>query len=473
MLFTSFEFLIFLPVVFFLYWFVFNKTTQWQNALILVSSYVFYGWWNWKFLGLLLLSTLIDYSFGFWIAEGSGKKRTFFLWLSILNNLLVLCIFKYYNFFVSEAQHLLDHMGLHTNPYLIKVLLPVGISFYTFHGMSYVLDIYRGNFKPVRSFVDYSVFVSFFPLLVAGPIERATHLLPQIQKPRVFDYGQGVRGLRLILWGLFKKMVIANTLSPVVDDIFANYHGYPGSVLLLGAVYFSFQIYCDFSGYTDIALGVANLFGFELLSNFKFPYFARDVAEFWRRWHISLSSWFRDYIYIPLGGSRVSKIKAVRNIFIIFLISGFWHGANWTFIAWGGIHAVGFLPLLLLNTNRKNIQQVVALDRKLPTLYEVLCMLATFAFVTAAWVFFRSENIGKAIDYLFSIRKNLLTNPPYKSFLVLYIIPFVIIDWCFRRNERDLHFISNRFIRYAIYFVALLVIGYHSGNNSSFIYFQF
>jgi alginate O-acetyltransferase complex protein AlgI len=473
MLFTSFEFLIFLPVVFSLYWFVFNRSKDSQNALILLSSYVFYGWWNWKFLGLLLLSTLIDYSFGFWVSKSTPKRRKLFLVLSILNNLLVLGIFKYYNFFVQEAQHFLDHAGLHTNPYLIKVVLPVGISFYTFHGMSYVIDIYRGNFKPVRSFVDYSVFVSFFPLLVAGPIERATHLLPQIQQPREFRYEQGIQGLRLILWGLFKKMVIANTLAPIVDDIFKNYGGYSGSTLVLGAVFFSFQIYGDFSGYTDIALGVAKLFGFELLSNFKFPYFSRDVAEFWRRWHISLSSWFRDYVYIPLGGSRSGKVKAIRNTFIIFLISGFWHGANWTYIAWGAIHALGFLPLLLLGMNRNNTKEVVAQKSRFPAFREWVGMLTTFVFVTLAWVFFRAETIHKAIAYLWRIRIGLFTVPSYKSFLFLYIIPFIVIDWCFRRNERELVFFHNRFARYAVYLVALFAIAYHSGNNSSFIYFQF
>jgi len=473
MLFTSFSFLIFLPIVFILYWFLFNRSLKYQNAFLLLSSYVFYGWWNWKFLGLLLLSTLIDYSFGFWVAEGSNAKRKLFLVLSILNNLLVLCIFKYYNFFVLEAQHALGQAGIHMHPYLIKVLLPVGISFYTFHGMSYVIDIYRNNFKPVRSFVDYAVFVSFFPLLVAGPIERATHLIPQIQQPRTFKYEQAVQGLRLMLWGFFKKMVIANTLSPIVDDIFANYTHYSGSTLVLGAIYFSFQIYCDFSGYTDIALGVAKLFGFELLTNFKFPYFSRDVAEFWRRWHISLSSWFRDYVYIPLGGSRSGKIKAVRNTFIIFLISGFWHGANWTYIAWGGIHALGFLPLLLLGKNRKNSTEVVAHDRWFPGFGELVSMIGTFLFVTAAWVFFRAETIGKAIGYLSSMSRGLFTNPTYKSFLFLYVIPFVVLDWCFRRNERELTFFSGNFIRYAIYTTAVILLLAHSGSNASFIYFQF
>jgi alginate O-acetyltransferase complex protein AlgI len=473
MLFTSFEFLLFLPIVFFFYWFVCKNSLPAQNALILISSYVFYGWWNWKFLGLLLLSTLIDYTFGFLVFKGSGKKKKLFLVLSLLNNLLVLGFFKYYNFFVLEMQRFLDHSGIHTNPYLIKVILPVGISFYTFHGMSYVIDIYRGKFKPVRSFIDYSVFVSFFPLLVAGPIERATHLLPQIQQKRRFNYQQGVDGMRLMLWGFFKKMVIANSLSPIVDDIFANYTHYSGSTLVLGAIFFSIQIYGDFSGYTDIALGVAKLFGFELLSNFKFPYFSRDVAEFWRRWHISLSSWFRDYVYIPMGGSRDGKAKAVRNTFIIFLISGFWHGANWTYVAWGGIHALGFLPLLLLGTNRTNSKEVVALHRKYPSFAEVLSMIATFAFVTLAWVFFRAESIGKAIQYLSRIGRGFFTNPTYKSFLIIYVIPFLLIDWCFRRNERELTMFSNKFARYAVYLLAIFFILYHSGNNSSFIYFQF
>jgi alginate O-acetyltransferase complex protein AlgI len=473
MLFNSFEFLIFLPVVFALYWFVFNRSFKLQNSLILIASYVFYGWWNWRFLGLLLLSTLIDYSFGFWVASGNERKRKIFLWLSIVNNLLVLGIFKYYNFFAVEAQHLLEHFGFHADPLLLKVALPVGISFYTFHGMSYVMDIYRGNFKPVKSFVDYAVFVCFFPLLVAGPIERASHLLPQIIKRREFSYQQGVQGLRLMLWGFLKKIVIADTLAPIVDDIFRNYHTYPGGTLILGAVYFSFQIYADFSGYSDIALGTAKLFGFELLSNFKFPYFSRDIAEFWRRWHVSLSSWFRDYVYIPLGGSRVSKWKSIRNTFIIFLLSGFWHGASWNFIVWGAIHAMGFLPLLLLKTNRKHIADVVAEDRKFPNLRELAAMFTTFVFVTFAWIFFRAKSLTLAVDYIRCIPHHILQHPPLKFFLMAYVIPFIIIDWYFRRNERVVEFPKNKVVRYTCYTIAIYLIIAHFTDNSSFIYFQF
>jgi len=355
MLFTSTAFLIFLPIVFALYWG--RNNIRYQNLLLLVSSYVFYGWWNWKFLGLLLLSTLIDYFFGFWVAEGSPGRRKLFLMLSILNNLLVLCIFKYYNFFIQEAQHFLDHTGWHIHPYVIKVVLPVGISFYTFHGMSYVIDIYRGHFKPVRSFGDYAVFVSFFPLLVAGPIERATNLLPQIQRPRVFQYEQAVQGMRLMLWGFFKKMVIA----------------------------------------------------------------------------------------------------------------------NWTYIVWGGIHAVGFLPLLLLGSHRKYSKEIVAADSRLPTFRELMSMSCTFVFVTLAWIYFRSATLGSAFGYLTAMRYGLLTRPAYLSFLFLYVIPFVLLDWNFRRHERDLNIAPGRYkyARYVFYTLMAYISIAHSGSGSSFIYFQF
>jgi D-alanyl-lipoteichoic acid acyltransferase DltB (MBOAT superfamily) len=322
-LFNSIEFLLFLPIVFILYWFVFNKSLKHQNFLILVASYFFYGWWSYKFLGLLMLSTLLDYIYGFSVASENRKKAKLFLWLSIINNLGILAIFKYYNFFITQFQSAFELVGVHINPTFIQFALPVGISFYTFHGMSYVFDIYRGKLKPVSNLVDYSLFVSFFPLLVAGPIERANHLLPQVQQKRTLNYLQTIQGLRLILWGMFKKVVIADNLSVFVDSAFKTYGSANAYTLILGAIAFSFQIYADFSGYSDIGLGTAKLFGFELLSNFKFPYFSRDIAEFWRRWHISLSSWFKDYLYIPLGGSKGGKLNAIKNTFIIFIVSGF------------------------------------------------------------------------------------------------------------------------------------------------------
>lgn len=478
MLFNSFEFLIFLPVVFLLYWFVFNKHLKWQNALVLFASYFFYGWWSWKFMGLLMVSTVLDYLYGFWVASPNRKKAKLFLWLSIINNLGILCIFKYYNFFAVQLQSLLDIFGLHVNPILLNVALPIGISFYTFHGMSYVFDIYRGDQKPVRNFVDYAVFVSFFPLLVAGPIERANHLLPQVQRRRVFDYNQAVEGCRLILWGMFKKVVIADSLAVTVDEIFKNYTSHSGATLILGAIAFSFQIYGDFSGYSDIALGTAKLFGFELLSNFKFPYFSRDVAEFWRRWHISLSSWFRDYLYIPLGGSKNGRYKAVRNTFIIFLVSGFWHGASWNFISWGFIHACGFLPLLLLNRNRRHLSEVVAFDRKLPNLSELWQMLRTFVFVTVAWIFFRADGMSNALGYIQHMMSSIAKQPsqflvlPEGKSIFIYIAPLIIGDWYLRRDERKLK-TMNSVVMFFVYMLLAALIVYNFSTDSNFIYFQF
>ncbi len=471
MLFNSFEFLLFLPIVFVLYWFVF-KPLRWQNVLILVASYFFYGWWSWKFMILLAVSTFADYLYGFSVASPNRKKARFFLWLSVINNLGILGVFKYYNFFALECKQVFALVGLHTNPVLLKVAIPIGISFYTFHGMSYVFDIYRGKQKPVRNFVDYAVFVSFFPLLVAGPIERANHLLPQIQKKRFFDYTQGVAGCRLMLWGLFKKVVIADSLAGIVDSIFNNYQHQSGFTLIIGAIAFSFQIYGDFSGYSDIAMGTAKLFGFELLSNFRFPYFSRDVAEFWRRWHISLSSWFRDYLYIPLGGSKEGKLKAVRNTFIIFLVSGFWHGASWNFIAWGFLHACAFLPLLLLQRNRQHASDVVAQYKKYPTGKELWQMASTFVFVTFAWVFFRAKDMTEAAGYI----KGIFTNYHPKEALLYgnvfyYIIPLLLIDWWLRRDERNLR-VPN-IGKGIVYILLALLVVFYFGKKTNFIYFQF
>jgi D-alanyl-lipoteichoic acid acyltransferase DltB (MBOAT superfamily) len=419
-----------------------------------------------------LLSTLIDYVFGFLVAGKPSSKRKWYLWLSIFNNLLVLGIFKYYNFFITELQHALETVGVHFHPLLISIALPVGISFYTFHGMSYVLDIYKGKVQPEKSFIRYATFVSFFPLLVAGPIERATHLLPQINRKRVFNHTQAIEGLRLILWGLVKKVVIADSLAAVVSPLFAYPEAYPGSTLLLGAVLFSFQIYGDFSGYTDIAIGTAKLFGFELLTNFRFPYFSRDIAEFWRRWHISLSSWFRDYVYIPLGGSKAGKLLSIRNVMVIFLLSGFWHGASWNFIIWGGVHALAFIPLLLREKNRVHVD-VVASHKAWPGTKELLQMFFTFAFVTFAWIFFRSASLPQTLQYLQSIPKGLFTRPANLSFLVFYIIPFVLVEWHLRRDERVLLIAKNPVVRYLIYILFFFLLLYHSGNNAEFIYFQF
>jgi alginate O-acetyltransferase complex protein AlgI len=482
-LFNSFTFLIFLPVVFAIYWLSIRWGLRLQNVILLAASYVFYGWWSWAFLSLLIGSTLLDFFFAFSVASPGRRRAKIFLWLSIVNNLSILGIFKYYNFFANQFQRGFKTVGFIVHPTLLNIALPVGISFYTFHGMSYLFDIYRGKQKPVKNFVDYAVFVSFFPILVAGPIERAHHLLPQVQKKRAFNYVNAVEGCRLMLWGMFKKVLIADSLADIVNDIFTNYRAYSSWSLILGAIGFSFQVYCDFSGYTDIAIGVAKLFGFELLSNFKFPYFSRDIAEFWRRWHISLSSWFRDYLYIPLGGSKEGKLKAVCNTFIIFLVSGFWHGANWTFIAWGFIHACCFLPLLLLNRNRRHATDIVAKTRLLPTLSEAVKIITTFALVTFAWIFFRAASLRDALAYIQKMFTGIVNSASDDPFIhgktiFLYIIPLLLIDWWLRRDERKIRITASSFINWSVYLVMSVVVlncflGYLVTKPHSFIYFQF
>ncbi len=486
MLFNSLSFAIFLPVVFFLYWFVTNKDYKMQNILLLVASYFFYACWDYRFLFLLIFSTLLDYFTGIKMSEAASKnKKRFWFWLSVIINLGFLGIFKYYNFFATSFAEALSHVGLHVNVWTLKVILPVGISFYTFHGLSYVIDIYYDRIKPEKNYIDYAVFVSFFPLLVAGPIERATHLLPQIKQPRRFDYTKALDGMRQILWGLFKKVVIADTCAGYANSIFANYSHYNGSTLLMGALFFTFQIYCDFSGYSDIALGTARLFGIDLLRNFAFPYFSRDIAEFWRRWHISLSTWFRDYLYIPLGGSKGGTWIKVRNTFIIFLVSGFWHGANWTFIIWGALNALYFMPLLLLNKNRNNLE-IVAQGKMFPTLKEVFAMGITFSLTVLAWIFFRAETVGKAVHYIGKIfSPSLFKTPDIRAFIesntnpfaaVSLILFFVMIEWIGREHQYALARFGVSWykpVRWAVYYILVITIFLFMGKEQQFIYFQF
>ena len=482
MLFNSINFAIFLPIVFVLYWFVTNDNLRLQNILLIVASYFFYACWDWRFLFLLIFSTLLDYFSGVKIYR-SGKKinKKFWLWLSISINLGFLGIFKYYNFFAESFAQALSNVGLNVNFGTIEVILPVGISFYTFHGLSYVLDIYNNKIKPERNFVDYSLFVSFFPLLVAGPIERATHLLPQIIKKREFDYSKAVDGLRQILWGLFKKIVIADNCADYANTIFNNSVDYSGSTHVLGAIFFTIQIYGDFSGYSDIALGTARLFGIELLRNFAFPYFSRDIAEFWRRWHISLSSWFRDYLYIPLGGSRGGIWKKVRNTFVIFIVSGFWHGANWTFIVWGFLNALFIMPSIIFNTHRNNID-IVAKGKLLPSLRDFIAILITFGLTVFAWIFFRANSVEHALSYISEIFSRSLFVKPffvgmYKSEPIqILIVIFFIIEWFGREHQFAIQKLGlnwNKILRYVFYFSIVITIFLFGGKEQQFIYFQF
>ena len=467
MLFNSIDFLIFLPIVFFFYWFILKNSLKLQNFWLLAMSYIFYGWWDWRFLFLLLFSTGLDYFSGLKIHNSPNEKgRKFWLILSIGINLGFLGFFKYYNFFIEGFSQMLSQFHLTINPWTLSIILPVGISFYTFHGLSYVFDIYNRRIQPTHNWVNYSLFVSYFPLLIAGPIERADHLLPQIEKPRFFSYASARKGFSLIIWGLFKKIVIADTLAPFVNEIFGNYQHLAGGALILGALYFSIQIYCDFSGYSDIALGVSKLFGIELFVNFKFPYFSRTIPEFWKRWHISLSSWFRDYVYIPLGGSKKSKAVALRNTFIIFIISGFWHGANYTFIFWGLIHAVFFMPFFLLDLGKYKSDSAWSTNKWYPSWLEVIGIIFTFSVVTFAWIFFRAETLGDAVNYIKHI--NLNFGNQFRSGLI-YVAGFLILDFLYSMAALEKY--KQNSITLVI--LTLFILNYWNASGDNFIYFQF
>jgi D-alanyl-lipoteichoic acid acyltransferase DltB (MBOAT superfamily) len=472
MLFNSLSFAIFLPVVFALYWLL-RQHLKSQNILLLISSYVFYGWWDARFLSLIVASTVVDFFLGKYLVKAkSMASRKWLLSASMLFNLGLLGVFKYYNFFIENFAHLAHSLGFHTDPTLLSIALPVGISFYTFQTMSYTIDIYRKQLEPTHDFIAFAAFVGYFPQLVAGPIERASNLLPQISKPRSFNYQKAVDGLRQALWGFFKKVVIADAVAPLVDQAFTNPNLYSSSALIAGAFLFSVQIYCDFSGYSDIAIGISKLFGIDLMQNFRTPYFSRDIAEFWRRWHISLSTWFRDYLYIPLGGSRGSTLLKVRNTFAIFIVSGFWHGANWTFIIWGLINALLFLPLLLTKRNRNNLDH--------PSLKDFHRIAITFIITTIAWVFFRANSLAHAIDYLDGIRLNATGNSLHiKPVLMAYIALLLLGDWFGRKHHFALNLLNDGpWGRYAIlrigtYLLLSYLILRYIGGQQNFIYFQF
>lgn len=477
MFFNSLDFLLFLPIVFILYWFVFNKNKTHQNTLLIVASYYFYSCWDWRFLFLLVFSTLLDFFSALMMEQSKTQKnRKFWLWLTIGINLGFLGIFKYYNFFAQSFSDLLAGFGFQSNPFLLQLILPVGISFYTFHGLSYVIDIYYKRITAERNFIDYSLFVSYFPLLVAGPIERATHLLPQVKIKRFFNFEKAKEGVYQIIWGLVKKVVIADSCATYANAVFDNYESMNSLSLLLGAIYFAFQIYGDFSGYSDIALGTSKLFGIDLLKNFNYPYFSRDIAEFWRRWHISLSSWFRDYLYIPLGGSQGGVMMKVRNTFIIFLVSGFWHGANWTFIVWGLLNAIYFLPLLLQNKNRSNMGEI-EMRWNANSIKTILNILGTFVLTTIAWIFFRAKSISEAIGYIqkmitdFHFNTQYLNNERYNIELLLLILVFVGVEW-FNRSKVEPLSGKASWVKVTLAIMALLALGVYS-DYKEFIYFQF
>ena len=483
MLFNSIEFLVFLPIVFAFYWLL-HKQLRWQNAFVVAASYLFYGWWDWRFLMLIAFTTLCSYGSGLAIGNkqnnpsAKGPSPKFYLWANIVLNLLILGLFKYYDFFAQSFAN--AFLGGNADRILLHLVLPVGISFYTFQALSYSIDVYRGNMKPTRDIVAFFAYVSFFPQLVAGPIERATSLLPQFERSRRFDYATAVDGLRQMLWGFFKKMVVADSCAIYVDIIFEHPDWFNGSSLLLAALLFTIQIYGDFSGYSDIAIGCAKLFGIRLRRNFNVPYFSRDIAEFWRRWHISLTTWFRDYIYIPMGGSRVSKWRVLLNTLVIFLVSGLWHGANWTFVAWGAYHALLFLPLILLGKNRK-YRNVVAEGRTLPSLRELGQILLTFLLAMMGWILFRADSIEQAGQYYTHMFSTLFDGSPTLTSNMDAWVVFVavtvmtVVEWLNRDREHEFaRQPRSRFLRWSGYIALLFMIGaFMVTNEMPFIYFQF
>jgi D-alanyl-lipoteichoic acid acyltransferase DltB (MBOAT superfamily) len=482
MLFNSVEFAIFFPIVFLFYW-AFKKNVKIQNLFLLASSYFFYGWWDWRYLSLILFCSITNYVAGLLMMKTNQQnQRKFIVAACCIVSLGVLGVFKYYDFFVDTFVDSFSLFGVKLHPHPLNLILPVGISFYTFHTLSYTIDVYRRNFEPTKDVVSFFLFVSIFPLAMAGPIERATNLLPQIYNRRNFDYNQAVDGMRQILWGLFKKVVIADSCAEYANLIFNNSGEYPGSTLLIGAFFFTFQIYCDFSGYSDMALGIGKLLGFKFMRNFNYPYFSRDIAEFWRRWHISLTTWFRDYLYIPLGGSRGSKWIVIRNTFIIFLVSGFWHGANWTFIVWGFYHAFLFLPLILLKKNKRYTSSV-AENRLFPSIKEIFQMGITFFLALFGWIIFRAENISHFGEYVSKIfSTSLFTMPNFVEkrmacVIILLIGIFMFIEWLGRKNQYALEKLGLSWptpIRYLLYImIAFIIILFTNGDKHEFIYFQF
>lgn len=482
MLFNSIEFALFFPSVFLIYWGLNRFSLRWQNTFIVIVSYFFYGWWDIRFLSLIAFSTLVDFTAGYYLGKTAKSSiRKLWLALSIVTNLGLLGFFKYYNFFIDNLNATFSFFGKPINVSTLNIILPVGISFYTFQTLSYTIDVYRKKMDPTKDVIVFAAFVSFFPQLVAGPIERASHLLPQFYSKRPFNYLLATDGLRQILWGLFKKIVIADNCAFFVNQIFGNYQDLNGSALVLGAILFSFQIYGDFSGYSDIAIGTSRLLGFDLMQNFAYPYFSRNMGEFYRRWHISLTTWFRDYVYIPLGGSYSNKVRTLINTFLIFLLSGFWHGANWTFIVWGLLNAIYFLPLLLTKTNRK-YTTIAGHGRIWPTLSEFFSMLITFMLATLSRVFFRSPSITDAVNYLSGMASTSLFEIPFVgdrvrlAVLVITIIIFIAIEWQGREQPYALQAFGLRWrkpFRYAFYYLIILFVFGFGGEPQTFIYFNF
>lgn len=482
MSFVSFAFIPFFLIVFTLYWFFFKKNLAKQNLLLFVASYIFYGFWDWRFTFLLLFSTLLDYYLSHLIqnSRSDSQRKNYFI-LSLVVNLSILGVFKYFNFFSTSFSQFLGLFHIEVDPILLNLVLPVGISFYTFHGISYIFDVYTRKISPEKDFVVYAIFVSFFPLLVAGPIERATHLLPQIQKPRKFDYLLAKEGIRQFLWGLFKKLVIADNCGFFANMIFDDIDKVSGSTYLIGAIFFSFQIYADFSGYSEMASGTAKLLGFNLIRNFAYPYFSKSLVEFWRSWHISLSSWFRDYLYIPMGGSDHGSIRRIFNVFFVFCISGLWHGASWNFVLWSLANWFFLLPKLFTGHFDITVSKWVKNDFQ-QVLLDAFRIIKTFLLVSLIWIFFRVGSVSE-IKFIFSqiFSSSFFTIPEFRfmenSYVVgVLVIFFLMIEWFGRSGDFALKNLlkgQSKAFRWSFYYFLILIMLYKSGQEQTFIYFQF
>jgi alginate O-acetyltransferase complex protein AlgI len=495
MFFNSLEFANFIPIVFLLYWGITNKNLKIQNALLLIASYYFYGWWDWRFLLLLIALSLVNYLIGIGIGKNETNRMGKILLITgLVTNLGVLGVFKYYNFFVESFINLVSLTGYNLPVSTTKIILPMGISFYIFLSLSYILDIYKKNLEANRNIVEVLLALSFFPIILAGPIQRPVLLLPQIKTKREFNYDQAVDGLKQFLWGLFVKIVIADNLAVVVDYFFLHYTTFSGSTLLLGAVFYSFQIYADFSGYSDMAIGVGKLLGFKLMRNFAFPYLSRDITEFWKRWHISLTTWFRDYLFLPLSMTvswriHSEKVLFLKSDFFIYIVAssitwfltGLWHGANYTFIIWGMIHGFFLIIYRLQKNPRKKLFKRMGIGNN--NLGVVILETGiTMGIVMLAWIFFRAENVGQAIKYISVIFSQSLFTIPYFPrmarglTLFFLLIGFVFIEWFGREQEyaiSDLGKNWRRPLRFALYYALVIAIIWFGGKQQQFIYFQF
>lgn len=478
MLFNSIEFVLFFILFSFVYWKFLGKKREYQNLFILLGSYFFYGWWDYRFLILIISSTLIDFYVAKLIPiQNSFSKQKILLIFSIIFNLSLLGFFKYFNFFIESFQDFLHLIGIeYFNDFHLNIILPVGISFYTFQTMSYTIDVFRKQITPTNSLVEFGCYVSFFPQLVAGPIEKSKNLLPQFQNERVFDHNKSINGFHLIIWGLFKKMIIADSIAPIVDNIFDNYEVLEGGTLWLGLFYFSIQIYCDFSGYSDIAIGTAKILGFDLMDNFKYPYFSKNIPEFWKKWHISLTSWFTDYFYFPLKFRFRDSSKSVNLLVLLFYFTliGLWHGSNWTFIAFGIYHFLFFIPTIFNQRFYLENDKKKSNSRIFDFLEKIYKKTFTFFFVSIGWVFFRSETIIDAINYISKLFFD-FTPEMHRSYLITLVLPFLILEYLkfnfenINYSKLKLFFLSIETI--LVYFIIYKLL--FENNFQQFIYFQF